>query len=88
MDVLELQLRVRELEEKVEQLRLSRRVLMCLLEKMEKERLAHLVQLERENRKLHRANCRYARSLWKKNMRIMELESRLREILSLQTPSH
>lgn len=33
MDVLELQLRVRELEEKVEQLRLSRRVLMWLLEK-------------------------------------------------------
>lgn len=86
MDVLELKLRVRELEEKVDQLRLSRRVLMCLLERMEKERAAHLVRLERENRKLHRANYRYARSLWRKNMRIMELESKLREILSPQTP--
>lgn len=71
--------RVQELEAKVEQLRLSRRVLMNLIEKMEKEKTFFQTRLEKENRKLHRDNYRYARWLLKKNLRIMELESRLQE---------
>jgi len=76
-DIDYLQKRVRELEEKVEQLRLSRRVLMNLVEKLEKEKNTFLSRLERENKKLHLANYRYARSLLCKNRQIVELESKL-----------
>lgn len=82
MDVLEMQRRIQELEEKVEQLRLSRRVLMNLIERMDKEKSAFLAQLEKENKRLHRANYRYARSLLRKNLQILELESRLKDYLS------
>jgi len=68
---------VEELEDKVEQLRLSRRVLMNLVEKTEREKSSLLSRLEEENRRLSQNNCRYARSLIRKNRRILELESRL-----------
>ena len=79
-DVQHLQKRVQELEEKVEQLRLSRRVLMNLIEKLEKEKNSFLNQLEKENKKLHLANYWYARSLLCKNRQIVELESKLQSI--------
>lgn len=69
-----------ELEEKVEQLRLSRRVLMNLIEKTERERTGFLNRLEKENHRLHRDNCRYARRLLDKNSQIVELESKLGNI--------
>ncbi|MFZ5596750.1 MAG: translation initiation factor 2 [Bacillota bacterium] len=72
-----LQKRVRELEEKVEQLRLSRRVLMNLIEKMEREKTVFLRRLEKENKKLLNTNYRYARWLLCKNRQIVELESKL-----------
>jgi len=72
-----LRCRVRELEEKVEQLRLSRRVLMNLVEIIERDRANFLKRLERENRKLHMNNYRYAQRLMIKNRQIVELESRL-----------
>jgi predicted RNase H-like nuclease (RuvC/YqgF family) len=71
--------RVRELEEKIEQLRLSRRVLMSLIERLEKEKASFLGRLEKENRKLHRDNYRYAWWLLRKNQRIVELESKLQD---------
>ncbi|MCL2337230.1 MAG: translation initiation factor 2 [Firmicutes bacterium] len=73
------QYRVRELEEKVEQLRLSRRVLMNLVEKLEKEKTGVLARLERENRRLHRDNNKYARRLLKKNSQLVELQSKLND---------
>jgi predicted RNase H-like nuclease (RuvC/YqgF family) len=76
-DIRYLRQRVQELEEKVEQLRLSRRVLMNLIEKMEKEKSSFYARLEKENRKLHLDNYRYAKWLLRKNQRIVELESRL-----------
>ena len=76
-DIKYFQYRVRELEEKVEQLRLSRRVLMNLVEKLEKEKTCILGRLERENRRLHRDNNKYARRLLKKNSQIVELQSKL-----------
>lgn len=76
-DVRYLRQRVQELEEKVEQLRLSRRVLMNLVEKIEKEKSTFLARMEKENRKLHIDNYRYARWLLLKNQKIVELESRL-----------
>nr|WP_026176904.1 hypothetical protein [Desulfurispora thermophila] len=69
--------RVQELEEKIEQLRLSRRVLMNLVEKLEKEKNFCLSRLEKENKRLHLTNYRYARWLLCKNRQIMELKSRL-----------
>ncbi|OPX88103.1 MAG: hypothetical protein A4E52_01292 [Pelotomaculum sp. PtaB.Bin013] len=71
-----------ELEEKVEQLRLSRRVLMNLIERTERERTGFLNKLEKENHRLHRDNCRYARRLLDKNLRIVELESKLGKMSS------
>ncbi len=73
----ELERRVQELENKLLQLRLSRRVLMLLLEKLDRERSAFLERLERENKRLARSNQQYAQSLLQKNRQIIELESRL-----------
>ncbi|HBC94181.1 MAG TPA: translation initiation factor 2 [Pelotomaculum sp.] len=79
IDVEFLKDRVLELEEKVEQLRLSRRVLMNLIEKIEKDKAGFLSRLERENRKLQHNNYRYAQRLLHKNRQIMELESKLQD---------
>lgn len=74
-----LKARVQELEEKVEQLRISRRVLMNLIEKIEKDKMGFLNKLEKENRKLHQDNYRYAKWLLHKNRQIVELESKLHD---------
>lgn len=71
--------RVLELEEKVEQLRLSRRILMNLIEKIEKDKAGFLTRLERENRKLQQNNYRYAKRLLRKNRQIVELELKLQD---------
>lgn len=76
-DVSYLRKRIQELEEKVEQLRLSRRVLMNLIEKIEKDKSGFVNRLEKENRKLHQDNYRYALRLLWKNRQIVELESKL-----------
>ena len=78
-DDIYLQRRVKELEEKVEQLRLSRRVLMNLIEKLEKEKTNFQNRLEKENKKLLHNNYRYARWLLCKNRQIVELESKLQD---------
>ena len=80
METLYLKQRVEELEDKIEQLRLSRRVLMNLVEKTEREKTCFLSRLEKENRRLSQNNSRYARSLIRKNRKILELESRLQNI--------
>jgi predicted RNase H-like nuclease (RuvC/YqgF family) len=80
-DAVYLQRRVRELEEKVEQLRLSRRVLMNLIEKLEREKASLTGKLEKENKKLHCANYRYARWLLRKNSQIVELEMKLQDTI-------
>jgi len=77
METRYLRQRVEELEDRIEQLRLSRRVLMNLVEKTEREKACFLARLEQENRRLFQNNCRYARSLIRKDREIMELEARL-----------
>lgn len=79
VDITYLRQRIQELEEKIEQLRLSRRVLMNLIEKIEKDKLGFLSRLEKENRKLQLNNYRYAQWLLRKNRQIVELESKLQE---------
>lgn len=69
--------RIEELEERIEHLRVSRRVLMNLVEKLEKDKNTLLTKLEKENRKLQRNNALYAQSILIKNRRIMELEAEM-----------
>ncbi len=72
-----LEAKIRELEGKIEQLRFSRRVLMNLIERIEKEKYDELSKLEKENRKLQQSNTRYARKLLNKNRQIIEMETKL-----------
>lgn len=81
-DVQYLQKRILELEEKIEQLRLSRRVLMNLIEKIEKDRSGFVSRLEKENRKLHKDNYRYAQNMLQQNRRIVELQAKLETMLT------
>lgn len=76
-DNLMMKKRIEELEERIEHLRVSRRVLMNLVEKLEKERSNVLTKLEKENRKLQRSNALYAQNILLKNRRIMELEANM-----------
>ena len=50
---------------------------MNLVEKVEREKTFFLTKLEKENRKLHKDNYKYARWLLKKNKQIVELQTRL-----------
>lgn len=76
-EVESLRRQVKELEEKVEHLRFSRRVLMNLVEKIEREKSGYLSKLEKENKKLQFNNSKYAKSILVKNRVIMELEEKL-----------
>lgn len=79
----ELRRRVKELEDKVEALRISRRVLMNLIETVENERREQLLSLENRNERLKRNNYRYARLIMYRNMKITELERQLRNFSRL-----
>lgn len=75
----ELRAHIRELEDKVEALRISRRVLMNLIDALEKEKREQLLHLEIQNEKLLKNNCRYARAIMYRNFRITELEKQLKK---------
>ena len=72
-----LRARVGELEQRVEHLRVSRRVLMNLLEKVEREKVALVRQLEKENVRLQRDNKRFAKWIFSKNKEIVELQEKV-----------
>lgn len=65
--------RVEALEERLEQMRLSRRVLLRILEQSEKDKQTRLQRLEKENRTLQKKNCNFAKSLMEKNNTIMSM---------------
>lgn len=71
--------RIKELEEQIDHLRISRRVLMNLIEKVEKEKIDLLSSLEKENKRLQLNNTKYANWLWNKNRKIIELESQINQ---------
>ncbi len=71
--------RIGELEQRVEHLRVSRRVLMNLLEKVEREKVSLVHKLERENIRLHRDNTRFAKWIFTKNREIVELQEKIEE---------
>lgn len=65
--------KIDKLKKEIESLRVSRRILMYLVERLEKERQ----QLELENKKLQKNNYRYAQAIVQKNIEIVELQSTL-----------
>ncbi|PRR75484.1 translation initiation factor 2 [Neomoorella humiferrea] len=69
--------RIQELEDKVEQLRISRRVLMHLVEKSENEKWEMINRLLQEKESLKVRNRRYARLLWEKNKELALLAGKL-----------
>ncbi|MCR4440889.1 MAG: translation initiation factor 2 [Peptococcaceae bacterium] len=73
--------RVKELEKQVEQLRVSRRVLMNLIERMEEEKKNSVSRLEKENKKLQMDNRRYAKRLMKYNSYLVELKDEQRSLM-------
>lgn len=74
----ELRVHIQELEEKVAALRVSRRVLMNLLDNLEKEKHEQLIVLEHQNEKLHKSNCHYAQKIMIQNSRIAKLEEKIK----------
>jgi len=72
-----LRARVGELEQRVEHLRVSRRVLMNLLEKVEREKVDLVHNLEKENVRLQRDNTRFAKWIFSKNREIVELQEKM-----------
>jgi chaperonin cofactor prefoldin len=78
----ELRARVKELENKVEALRIGRRVLMSLIETIEKEKKQHMNQLASQNERLQKNNSRYARSIMHQHTRITELEEQISSLLA------
>ncbi|AOQ23767.1 hypothetical protein MTAT_13500 [Moorella thermoacetica] len=70
--------RIQELENRVEQLRISRRVLMRLVEKSENEKWELVNRLRQEKEQLQARNRRYARVIWQKNKELVFLNCKLR----------
>ncbi|MBQ3180738.1 MAG: translation initiation factor 2 [Firmicutes bacterium] len=68
--------RVAALEEKIEQMKASRRVLLRLLERADQERRIETGNLRMENQRLRRQNKLLAHSLWDKNREIVLLKGR------------
>ncbi|MCX7779358.1 MAG: translation initiation factor 2 [Negativicutes bacterium] len=81
----ELRARIRELENKVEALRISRRVLMNLIDSIEREKREKVSRLEHLNERLQKNNCRYARTIMYRNIQILQLEEKLRSMLNKKT---
>ncbi|APC08226.1 translation initiation factor 2 [Neomoorella thermoacetica] len=70
--------RIQELENRVEQLRISRRVLMRLVEKSENEKWELVNRLRQEKEQLRARNRHYARVIWQKNRELVFLNCKLR----------
>lgn len=75
-----LEKRIKDLEQKIEHLRFSRRVLMNLIERIEKDKWELLSKLEKQNKKLQINNSRYAKTLIRKNRQIIEMETKLQKV--------
>jgi hypothetical protein len=62
------------LEEKVEQLRVSRRVLIQLVERIEREKNILIENMERECKYLKKQNAKYAKMIMEKNKKILKIQ--------------
>lgn len=77
-ECIQLKNRVRVLEERIQGLRASRRILMNLIAAQEREKRARIERLEAENSRLQRQSSRYAKAVLERNIRIFRLEESLR----------
>lgn len=77
-EVSQLRHRVRVLEERVQGLRASRRILMNLLAAQEREKRSRIQRLEQENQQLQQRSSRYARAVLDRNIQIIRLEESMR----------
>lgn len=66
--------RLAALEERLEQMKLSRRVLLRLLDRAEADRRVEVCNLRLENQRLRRQNKWLANSIWEKNGQIVRLK--------------
>lgn len=73
-ELAELRARVRILEERVQGLRTSRRILMNLLAAQEREKRVRITRLEAENRKLQQRAGHFARQLLENNIRLVRIQ--------------
>lgn len=73
-DLAELKARIRILEERVQGLRTSRRILMNLLAAQEREKRVRIQRLEIENKRLQRRAGRFARALLEGNIRLARMQ--------------
>lgn len=81
--IAELRAHIQELEEKLVALRVSRRVLMNLLDNLEKEKCEELSLLESQNNKLRKNNWQYAQTIMYQNSRIAKLEAKSKPFSTL-----
>jgi len=79
----ELRVHIQELEDKLAALRVSRRVLMNLLDNVEKESREQLLLLGNQNEKLQKSNCHYAQTIMHQNSRIAKLEEKIKLFCNL-----
>ena len=77
--------RIKELEERIEQLRLSRRVMMSLLENIDKDRKSEISKMLAEHKKLKKTNVRYAFDILQKNVKLLELKTELTTLKQVQS---
>ena len=78
-ELIQLKNRVRVLEERIQGLRASRRILMNLITTQERERRTRIFRLEQENERLQQRSTRYARAVLERNIRILRLEDALQK---------
>ncbi len=78
-EVGELRRRIRLLEERVQGLRASRRILMNLVASQEREKRARIQRLEKENVRLQQQSTRFAKIVLERNIRIIRLQESMKQ---------
>ena len=66
--------RIRQLQDSIFSLRMSRRVLMSLLEQTQASQQEEIERLRKQNARLTKQNQDFAGRLWEQNRRLCELE--------------
>lgn len=66
--------RIYELEHRIDKLHMNRRILFDIIEIMEQDSQAKQLELEIKNTRLQKENCRYAKIIMERNVRLLQLE--------------
>ena len=66
--------RIKQLQDNIYSLRMSRRVLMSLLEQVQTNQQEEIERLRKQNARLTKQNQGFAGRLWEQNRRLCELE--------------